>query len=178
MKSLLKHPQIIFSYLAVLLLVLFGVLRLVTVFQSLNVFKSSMLDILIFKRNYSYDQKMQQLLGFEYVYIWHIAKNTQENDTIYFPQLPYAGIEKHIALYFLYPRQILEDDLNLKELSNEKDGGETYIALIDDFPNLEISTNKVVIFGDDFTTKDTVYDVKKYKSANFKGKYGLIKITK
>lgn len=91
-----------------------------SVFRHLKPIMGELADMVYYKRNYSYDQKMLDLRGDEYRAIMHIRDGTPPNAVIYSDILNFNII---LAQSLLYPRKVYF----LKEMQRQQIGDASYL---------------------------------------------------
>lgn len=93
--------------MAVLLIVfiIFLKTRLIPSLRPLMIVRDDLYNMLVLKRNYTYDQKMAELEG-SYSQVEEIISHTP-NDSVIFVPINNAFMRHEVIAYFLYPRKIL-----------------------------------------------------------------------
>ncbi len=174
-----------FTYVVFCLFTLFIFTRSFTAIQGIKQVGLDMLNILIFERNLSYDEKMLRLRGPSYIYLKHLNEVTPKNADICFSGEVGDDLAPFIAASHIFPRTLSVSPLladgpqNCKGVLlpiNEK--VPRFVMLYQSFPNFPVLARRIYLFGPTLDSPNQVIENIKYtpRSAQLQGQIGVIEL--
>jgi hypothetical protein len=157
----------IWIFPVILLVIIFIGLRLSTAIPAITFVKNDLLDMLIYKRNYSYDQKMDMMRKDDYRFSKLVKEIVNEGETLNFrPNEFNHAYDPNIIANFIYPIQ----------LTSSKSGENSFEAIYPDYHFVnEDECTKVYIFDIENLRYSTIECKALFaQKKNYKNIYGLI----
>lgn len=165
------------AILVLLPIIVFIGLRILQGFGYMKTYFAEVFQILLYKRNETYEERQFKTMGVRYLYPKNMADVTPEKTVICFWERN-AEIDPGVDAYFLYPRIVRIIDIKESPIDQIKDLGCGYLVLNNKYPNFDMKIKKVIIFGKGLDDLPIEYTINTYDHDNpmYQNKTGLLKI--